>query len=110
MPGKRGVKLWPLRLMTLKRRPASTTTISRQPSYFSSCSHSSPCGGASQETQTARRISVRSAQGAAFVCQRLVRLNHTALRGHVERIGSGQGVRWKLATDQESLRRQSQLV
>ena len=33
---------------------------------------------------------------ATFVSRFLVRLGGMALRGHVERIGSGQGVRWRL--------------
>jgi hypothetical protein len=33
---------------------------------------------------------------ATFVGRFLVRLDQMALRGHVERIGSGQGVRWRL--------------
>ncbi len=36
---------------------------------------------------------------ATFVSRFLVRLDHMALRGHVERVGSGQGVRWRLASD-----------
>lgn len=39
--------------------------------------------------------SVRS----TFVSRFLVRLGNMAPRGHVERIGSGQGVRWRLAQD-----------
>jgi hypothetical protein len=34
---------------------------------------------------------------ATFVGRFLVRLDQMALRGHVERIGGGQGVRWRLA-------------
>lgn len=34
---------------------------------------------------------------ATFVARFLVRLDQMALRGHVERIGSGNGVRWRLA-------------
>jgi hypothetical protein len=34
---------------------------------------------------------------ATFVARFLVRLDQMAARGHVARIGSGQGVRWKLA-------------
>ena len=33
---------------------------------------------------------------ATFVARFLVRLDQMALRGHVARIGSGQGVRWRL--------------
>jgi hypothetical protein len=33
---------------------------------------------------------------ATFVTRFLVRLGNMALRGHVERVGSGQGVRWRL--------------
>jgi hypothetical protein len=33
---------------------------------------------------------------ATFVTRFLVRLGGLALRGHIERIGSGQGVRWRL--------------
>jgi hypothetical protein len=34
---------------------------------------------------------------ATFVSRFLVRLGNMAQRGHVKRIGSGQGVRWRLA-------------
>jgi hypothetical protein len=33
---------------------------------------------------------------ATFVARFLVRLDQMALRGHIERVGSGQGVRWRL--------------
>lgn len=33
---------------------------------------------------------------ATFVARFLVRLDQMALRGHIERIGSGNGVRWRL--------------
>jgi hypothetical protein len=36
---------------------------------------------------------------ATFVSRFLVRLSSMTLRGHVERIGSGNGVRWKLASE-----------
>jgi hypothetical protein len=36
---------------------------------------------------------------ATFVARFLVRLDQMTTRGHVARIGSGKGVRWKLATD-----------
>jgi hypothetical protein len=36
------------------------------------------------------------AMRATFVGRLLVRLDQMALRGHVERIGKGQGVRWRL--------------
>lgn len=35
---------------------------------------------------------------ATFVGRFLVRLDQMALRGHIERIGGGQGVRWQLAS------------
>lgn len=34
---------------------------------------------------------------ATFVARFLVRLDQMAIRGHIARIGSGNGVRWRLA-------------
>jgi hypothetical protein len=36
---------------------------------------------------------------ATCVARFLVRLDQMALRGHIERIASGRGVRWRLASE-----------